>query len=308
MTWDVVIAGAGPAGLSAAQVLGRARRRVLVLDGGAPRNAATHAMHGVLGHDGRDPADVRAQGREELRRYGVEVVAGDVQEAGAVPGGFELAWGGGSARTRTVLLATGMLDDTPPIDGFDDVWGTSAHTCPYCDGWEHRDERLAVLGRGARPVHLATLLRQWSEDVVLLSDGPHGVADEELQTLGALGIPVVEDRIARLRSSAGRLEAVAFAGREPLARDALFFFVGWRPRTGLARRLGCSLRDDGSIVAGADGETTVDGVYAAGNCADPRALVPAAAGDAVRAAVAINVRLAAEDVAGALRRAEAAPA
>jgi thioredoxin reductase len=154
-TWDCIVVGAGPAGLNAALVLGRARRRVLVLDSAQPRNYATHEMHGVLGHDGLDPADLRARGRAELARYGVEVVTAEVEEAKTLDGAARLRSARGADLARTVLLATGMLDEVPDIPGFADVWGTSAHTCPYCDGFEHRDERLAVLAAGARGEHLA---------------------------------------------------------------------------------------------------------------------------------------------------------
>jgi thioredoxin reductase len=294
--WDCIIVGAGPAGLNAALVLGRARRRVVVLDHGQPRNYATHEMHGVLGHDGLDPADLRARGRAELARYGVEVVSAEIQGAEALDGFVRLASARGGHVARTVLLATGMLDEVPEIPGFAGVWGTSAHTCPYCDGFEHRDERLAVLASGDRGEHLAALLRQWSDDVFLLSNGPHGLAVEQLTRLRALGIRIIEVPVVGLDGDDdGRLRRVRLANGEMLERDALFFYVGWRLRNDVARRLGCRLREDGSIAVDSDQATTVDRVYAAGNCADPRALVPAAAGSGVTAAVAINVRLTFEE-------------
>src|SRR4051812_28041260 len=294
-SWDCIVVGAGPAGLNAALVLGRARRRVLVLDNGAPRNYATHEMHGVLGHDGLNPAELRGRGRAELAQYGVDVVAADVHDAEVLDGGVRLTSADSAEVTRTVILATGMLDEVPDIPGFADVWGTSAHTCPYCDGFEHRDERLAVLAAGARGGHLALLLRQWSDDVVLLSNGPHGLAPDELARVHARGVGVVETPVVALDSADGRLRRVRLEGGETLDRDALFFHVGWRLRTELARALGCALRDDGSIVVDAAQATSVDRVYAAGNCADPRALVPTAAGAGVAAAVAINARLTGED-------------
>src|SRR3954454_1501495 len=195
-TWDCVIVGAGPAGLNAALVLGRARRRVLVLDSAQPRNYATHEMHGVLGHDGLDPADLRARGRTELGRYGVEVRTAEVQKAEALDATVRVTSSRGADLTRTVLLATGMLDEVPEIPGFTEVWGTSAHTCPYCDGFEHRDERLAVLAAGDRGEHLAVVVHQWSGDVVLLTNGPHGLASDQLARVRALGIPVVETPVA----------------------------------------------------------------------------------------------------------------
>src|SRR5919112_1003116 len=300
-TWDCIIVGAGPAGLNAALVLGRARRRVVVLDNAQPRNYATHEMHGVLGHDGLDPADLRARGRAELAGYGVDVVSAEVQDGDVVDGVVRLGSARGVDGARTVLLATGLLDEVPDIPGFADVWGTSARTCPYCDGFEHRDERLAVLGSGGRGEHLAVLLRQWSGDVVLLSNGPHGLGADQLARTQALGIPVVETPVAALEADGdGRLRRVRLDDGQTLDRDALFFYVGWRLRNDVARTLGCQLRDDGSIAVDSEQATTVDRVYAAGNCADPRALVPVAAGSGVAAAVAINVRLSLEDADRAL--------
>ena len=295
-TWDCIIVGAGPAGLNAALVLGRGRRRVLVLDSAQPRNYATHEMHGVLGHDGLDPANLRARGRAELGRYGVDVVTAEVQDAEALDRTVRLTSSRGADLTRTVLLATGMLDELPDIPGFAEVWGISAHTCPYCDGFEHRDERLAILAAGARGEHLAILLRQWSEDVVLMSNGPHGLDADQLARLQALGIPIIETPVVALASdSGGYLRRLSLQDGETLDRDAVFFYVGWQLRNDLARRLGCRLHDDGSIAVDSSQATTVDRVYAAGNCADPRALVPTAAGSGATAAVAINARLSMED-------------
>src|SRR3954462_2047596 len=203
-TWDCVIVGAGPAGLNAALVLGRARRRVLVLDSAQPRNYATHEMHGVLGHDGLDPADLRARGRAELAHYGVDVVTATVDGAEVIGGGVRLLSARGADVGRTVLLATGMLDEVPDIPGFADVWGTSAHTCPYCDGFEHRDQRLAVLAAGERAEHLAIVLRQWSDDVVLLSNGPHDLDADQLTRVQALGIPIIQKPVVALDSEATR--------------------------------------------------------------------------------------------------------
>jgi thioredoxin reductase len=295
-TWDCIVVGAGPAGLNAALVLSRARRRVLVLDSAQPRNYATHEMHGVLGHDGLDPADLRARGRAELARYGVEVVTAEVEEAKVVDGAARIRSARGAEVGRTVLLATGMLDEVPDIPGFADVWGTSAHTCPYCDGFEHRDERLAVLAAGARGEHLAVLLRQWSDDVVLLTSGPHDLAADQLARVDALGIRIIEMPVVALDSDGtGRLRRICLDDGETLDRDALFFYAGWQLRNDVARALGCELRDDGSVAVDASQATTVDRIYAAGNCADPRALVPAAAGAGVTAAVTINARLSFED-------------
>jgi thioredoxin reductase len=290
MTFDSIVVGAGPAGLSAALMLGRARRRVLVLDSGEYRNHAARHMHGVLGHDGLDPAELRAKGLEELARYGVEVrrAVVDPAAAGVDADGVEVA----GERARTLVIATGLVDDTPRIDGFDAIYGVSAHTCPYCDGWEHRDRRIAVLAPVERGDHLGRLLRQWSPDVMLLTGGGPGVGADDEARLAGLGVPVVREPITRFAHDDGRLTAIELEGREPLGRDALFFFVAMRPRTELAAALGCELSEAGYLVAHpATRATSVDRVYAAGNCADPSHNVPMAIADGARAGAYINFRL-----------------
>jgi thioredoxin reductase len=288
--WDCIVVGAGPAGLSAALTLGRARRRVLVLDSGAPRNFAAHAMHGVLGHDGLDPAALRARGVEELGRYGIEVRGAEVDpgQARAIDGGVELE----GQTARTLILATGLLDQTPAIDGFDAIYGVSAHTCPYCDGWEHRDERIAVFAPVFGGLHMGRLLRQWSGDVVVLTGGGPGVDADDEATLAEIDVPVVREPVERFVARDGRLEAIELTGRPALACDALFFHVRMEPRTALAAALGCALDEGGFVIAAEqDRQTSVDRVYAAGNCADPMHNVPLATADGTRAALAVNVRL-----------------
>ena len=178
---------------------------------------------------------------------------------------------------------------------------------PYCDGFEHRDQRLAILAVGERGEHLAIVLRQWSNDVVLLSNGPHDLAADQLTRLQTLGIPLIQTPVVALDSDTGHLRRVRFNDGETLDRDALFFFVGWRLRTEVAHALGCELRADGTIVVDASQATTVDHVYAAGNCADARALVPAAAGSGATAAVTINARLSFEDADQAVADSDAPP-
>jgi thioredoxin reductase len=293
--WDCIVVGAGPAGLSAALMLGRARRRVLVLDSGAPRNYAAHAMHGVLGHDGLDPASLRARGVEELGRYGIEIRAVEVDpaQARAIDGGIELE---GEA-ARTLILATGLVDEVPAIEGFEAIYGVSAHTCPYCDGWEHRDKRIAVLAPVFGGVHLGRLLRQWSGDVVVLTGGEPSVDADEEAELAEIGVPVVREPIERFAATDGRLTAIELTGRAPLQRDALFFHVGLTPRTALAGYLGCALDEGGFVIAAdQDRQTSVDRVYAAGNCVDPMQNVPLATADGARGALAVNVRLVEEGV------------
>ncbi len=290
MDLDCIVVGAGPAGLSAALTLGRARRRVVVLDSGEPRNHAARHMHGVLGHDGLDPAELRAKGVRELARYGIAVRSGAVDPATAAagPDGVEVA----GLQARTLVIATGLIDDTPRVGGFDAIYGISAHTCPYCDGWEHRDRRIAVLAPVERGAHLGRLLRQWSPDVVALTGGLSGIDAEEEAGLAEVGVPVVRDPVRRFVHEDGRLTAIEFEGREPLERDALFFYLANRPRTELAAALGCERDGGGYVVAEPmTRATSVDRVHAAGNCTDPSQNVPMAIADGARAGASINFRL-----------------
>lgn len=298
--WDTVIVGGGPAGLSAALVLGRARRRVLVLNSGQPRNGMAHALHGVLGHDGRDPAELLLHGRAEVERYGVAIRRFEVDAIEVEGERLAVMAEIGQVSARSVVLATGMRDALPEIDGFDAVWGRSAHICPYCDAWEHRGQAIGVYAHGECGLHMALLLRQWSDDVVLLTDGPHGLSDRQRAGLSAREVVVIEDPVARLESDDGQLRRVCFTGGSRLDRQALFFFVGWEARSALAAALGCDLGVDGSITVDGSQQTSVDGVYAVGNCSDPSALVPIASAAGVTAATAINARLVKDDLERAL--------
>jgi thioredoxin reductase len=300
-TWDTIVMGAGPAGLSTALMLGRARRRVLVVDTEAPRNAASHAMHGVLGHDGLDPAELRARGRREVEGYGGVVRTGEIvalrPEAGTVTA---VLADGTEERARTVVVATGALDALPDVAGFADIWGTSAHTCPYCDGIEHADEPIAYYSPHPVGAHGARMLRQWSGDVVLFTGGGPGPDPAARDELEERGIAVRDEPIEAFESDAGRLHHVRLAGGERIARRALFFFVAVQPRTDVAIAAGCATADaphgfDGFLAVDAGFETSVDRIYAIGNCSDLQSGVAAVAGDGTRVAVAINMRLIGED-------------
>ena len=273
--------------LNGALVLGLARRRVLVLDNGSPRNYATHEMHGVLDTTAWTPRSCVPVAMLELARYGVEVVTVEVQEAEVLDGAVRVTCAGRTEVTRTLLLATGMLDEVPDIPGFADIWGTSAHACPYCDGFEHRDERLAVL---AEAIAASTWpFGQWSDDVVLLSDGPHECCRRA--TRAGAGGRRPRHRDAGRRAGQPRRASRASGSATVRATRRAVLLRRLAARNHVACTLGCELRDDGSVAVDANQATTIDRVYAAGNCAEPRALVPAAAGSGATAAVAINARL-----------------
>ena len=302
---DVAIIGGGPAGLSAALVLGRARRRVVVIDAGTPRNAPAAHMQGFLSRDGTPPAELLSTARAEVRRYDVEIVEDRVLD---VMRGFGLRLAGGQTlEARHVLLASGATDELPDVAGARERWGRDLLHCPYCHGWEVRDQPLGVLATGPGSVEHAQLLRQWTEDVILFTH-THTVADGERLALDARGIAVVDGRVERLVVRDDRLRAVRLADGRTVPRAALFIRPALRAHDhGPAPALGCELVAGGLVRVDADGRTSVPGVWAAGNAANPRAQVITAAGEGSAVAIAINTELVADDVDCAVRRA-AAPA
>ncbi len=290
---DTVIVGGGPAGLSAALLLGRSCRRVLVIDEGKPRNAASPAMHGFLTRDGIPPGDFLAIARDQLAPYDcVEFRQGRVITIERADGHFRLSTEAGESLTsRTVLLATGLVDVVPEIPGLGAFYGTSVHHCPYCDGWEHRGQRVAVLGGGLDSIELAEELTQWSREIVLCTDGETS-DPERLDRLAACGVRAEHREIRRLEGNAGRLERIRFKDGAAIGADALFFPPGQFQRSDLAERLGCRLEENSPCVACEnDASTSVPGVYVVGNSSGGVQLVIAAAAEGMQAAVAINTAL-----------------
>jgi thioredoxin reductase len=253
ITWDCIVVGGGAAGLSAALVLGRARQRTLLVDAGSPSNLPAEGIGGLLGHDGRRPAELYAIGHEELAAYPtVERRAGTVEGGERMEGGFalELA-GGGREMTRRVILATGMDYGPPDLPGLRELWGRSVFHCPFCHGWEVRDHALAVLGGGDPGVHRALLLREWSDDVVLLGNGPAELGQGDGERLAAAGIDVDERPVARLVARGGALAAIEFADGSLLAREGLLVPVTVAQRSGLATQLGADIAEPGPVVVDA---------------------------------------------------------
>src|SRR5215216_7013963 len=235
---DAVIVGGGPAGLSAALVLGRARRRVLVLDTGRPANAASRAVGGLLAQVGVAPTELRRAGREQLADHpNVEVRDGAVLDAAPAPGGFAVKLDGGAVRTRSVVLAHGLRYDPPPVPGVKELWGRSVFHCPFCDGWEVRDLSLAVHGSGPEAARSALVVSGWSRDVVLLTDGPARL-DGEREVLERAGVRVREERIRELVGGDGWLDRIEFASGPPEQPDAMFVRTHRGQPNGLADELG----------------------------------------------------------------------
>jgi thioredoxin reductase len=292
---DVVIVGGGPAGLSAALVLGRARRRVLVVDAERPANRVSRVVGGLLGHSD-SPAALRARGLRQLRELPtVDVIQGEALDAKLEDGGVTVAIARPSdvwdLRARALLLANGLNYEPPDIPGLDALWGHSVFHCAFCDGWEMAGRPIAMHARGASGARLALLLRGWSDDVLLCTDGPDELSDGDREHLAAAGIRVRTERIARLESHRRRLTEIVFEHGRPEARDALFV----RPRrtqpSAIAERLGIELDDQELIHADESGRTEVPGVYVAGDAAAPVRSVAIAIGSGSRVGIAMAADL-----------------
>jgi len=300
--YDVVVIGGGAAGLSAALVLSRARRRVAVVDAGAPRNAPASHMHGFLSRDGFPPRDLLSSGREEVRHYGGDIIEGTVTEVlrGAGPG-FQVRLASGRQLTvRRVLVATGLRDVLPDIPGVRERWGQDVLHCPYCHGYEVRDQQVGVLGGPADAVQHAQLVRQCASDVVFFSHTGTLTADQREQ-LAARAISIIDGTVKRLLIEDDQLRGVELDDGRAIPRAAVFLRPGLVPNNDLLVGLGCALDEAGWVIVDATGTTSVAGVWVAGNAADPRAQVITAAGQGSAAAIALNADLVEQDIKHAVR-------
>jgi thioredoxin reductase len=287
--FEVIVLGGGPAGLSAGLVLGRCLRRTLICDDGRYRNRGSQVLHCFIGHDGVAPADLRQRARRELERYdSVSIVAGTARRLRRDAGLFTVEFADRApVSASAVLVATGVVDELPPLEGIEALFGRSVHVCPYCDGWEHRDAPVAVYGRGEKGANFASLLRQWTKDLVLCSNGA-ALAPELRAKLAAQRILTNAKPIRRLSAVDGRLSAIVFADGEKLHRQALFFTTGQHPRSPLLEALGCSYEEKRGLVCDPEGRTSIAGVYVAGDVSRDVQLAVIAAAEGARAGLAIN--------------------
>lgn len=299
MTYDCIVVGAGPAGLSGALMLGRCRRSVLVCDAGESRNARSVGLHGYLTRDGTEPGEFLRLARLDLERYPtVEFHRDEVVEARRTSGGFTVVCAGGlRLSSRKLLLATGVVDELPEIEGLQELYGRSVHHCPYCDAWEWRDQPLAVYGRAEAGTALALGLTVWSDDVVLCTDGPSGLSEEEEHELDQAGIEVRENRVVRLEGRGGMLDRIVFVEGDPLPRRALFVCSGQHQRSLLAAKLGARFNAKGTVDTGSCEVTNVPGLYVAGDASKEAQFVAVAAAEGTEAGMAINKVLLKEDLA-----------
>ncbi len=296
---DVAVIGGGAAGLSAALVLTRARREVAVIDAGRPRNAPAAHMQGFLSRDGMPPAELLAAGRDEVTSYGGRILADTVtsigSRAGDQPPLFEVETAGGEHLTaRRILVTTGLRDDIPDIPGVRERWGRDLLHCPYCHGYEVRNQPLGVLGGNTESVAHALLIRQWTDDVVLFANGDTVTADQR-ERLVASAVGIVDGPVTRLVTHDDQLTGVELADGSTVPRAAVFVRPRFVANDTLLTGLGCAVSDQGWVVVDPTGQTNIPGVWAAGNAVNPRAQVITAAGEGSAAAIAINNDLVDED-------------
>ena len=305
---DVVVVGAGAAGLSGALMLARARRSVVVVDAGAPRNAPAAGVHGLLGRDGMPPAELLARGRAEVGAYGGEIVGGEVVTVDRDGDRFVVRLaGGGTLRARRLLVTTGLVDELSDVPGLRERWGRDVVHCPYCHGWEVRDRAIGVLATGPRSVHQALLFRQWSADVTLFLHRAPVPDPEQAERLAARGIAVVTGEVAALEVAGDRLAGVRLADGTVIAREVVAVAPRMVARAGLLASLGLRAVEHPSgagehVPADPTGRTDVPGVWVAGNVTDLTAQVGAAAAAAALAAAQINADLVAEDTRAAIEK------
>jgi len=295
MLYDVVIAGGGPGGLSAALALGRARKRVLLCDSGPRRNAAAEHIHNFVTRDGTPPSEFRQLGREQLTRYSnVEIRDTPVESISGTRGAFQVNLTTRTVQARRVLLCTGMIDELLPIDGFRELWGNAIFQCPYCHGWEEQDRRWGYLARAADAAHLlpfSIMLRGWTRDVVVFTNGPFDIPEETRLRLHTAGIQLETARISHLVARERQLEAIELESGTRVPCDVLFTHPPQR-QVDLIHAVGIALEDNGYVQVDAmTRETSVPGIYAAGDLTTRMqgALLAAAAG--THAATVINMEL-----------------
>jgi thioredoxin reductase len=305
-SWDAIIVGGGPAGLSAALVLGRCRRTVLVCDAGHPRNERATELHAFPTRDGLPPGEFLDLVRADLERYptvrvwrGPTVVSARKDNRSFTRKdnrSFTVTLDDGrTARGRKLLLATGVRDELPKLPDVDDFYGRSVHHCPYCDGWEARDQPLAIYGRRNRAFEMARAMTAWSDDLVLCTNGASGLQVEQKRQLSRNGVRLIEERIVRLVGTNGQLEAILFEDDRRLPRRHIFFDMPSHGATELPRQLGCRIKRDGSVHCSGYEATDVPGVFIAGNIVGDVQLVVVAAAEGAKAAFGINLALTRED-------------
>lgn len=294
---DVTIVGGGPAGLSAALILARACRRAIVFDTGRPRNAASQQVHGFLSRDGIAPGALIQSARQDLAQYSsVQIETEEVVAARCLSPGFEVTLANGrTCRSKKLLIATGVEDNLPAIEGLRELYGKTAFHCPFCDAWEMRGKAIAVYGRGDRGYGLSLELLGWTHNIVLCTDGDHDLTEAQRLELARNGIVVRDEPIARFEGRHGVLERIVFEQGEPIASAAVFFTTGQHQVSPLARNLGCEFNAKGTVRTGRHESTRVPGLFVAGDASRDVQWIVIAAAEGAEAAYAMTLDLLAEE-------------
>ncbi|WP_072689182.1 NAD(P)/FAD-dependent oxidoreductase [Rhodococcus marinonascens] len=304
-SYEVVVIGGGAAGLSGALALSRARRTVLVIDAGDPRNAPAEHIHNYLGREGTPPGELLMSGRDEVSAYGGEVMTGTVTSAEPLGDGtFRVVLADGKAvLARRLLVTTGLVDELPDIPGLAERWGRDVLHCPYCHGWEIRDQPVGVLATGPLAIHQALMWRQWTDDVTLFLGDAIEPTSHEFDRLAARGIAVVDGAVAGLQVTGDRLAGVRMHTGQVFPLAAVVVTAAFAARSEVLESLGLEATDQEmaghvvgtAIASDATGATAIPGVWVAGNVTDWKAQVITAAAAGLNAAAAINGNLIEED-------------
>lgn len=290
---DCIIIGGGPAGLNAAIVLGRCRRQVIVFDTRQQRNSSSHGMHNYLTRDDILPADFIKICHAEMKKYSVQLVHKKIISAKKSKQGFFMATDekGNTHHSKKLLVATGLTDTLPEVEGFREMYGRSIFHCPYCDGWEVRDKKLGVYARNKEGWELALNLKTWSTDVTLFTDGKNKITPHQKKKLDANKIAVNDNPILRLQGVKGNLKSIVFKNKESMDCDALFFVNGYTQQCNLVKTFGCEMDKKGVVITNRFQQTNIEGLYVAGDASKDMHFVVVAAAEGAKAGVIINKEL-----------------